>query len=240
MRQGATRLRWECPGASNRTRRWALALLLGGASLAPAAEHPAVSPPAATAAAATAPARSFYLSDDRLGTRTAPLLLLTRPEIQADLQLTPAQVASAQEAVADLHRRAEGLRGMGNGQDAAAARRAIDEAQQGWLTGTLSEEQQARLLQIDLQWEGPSALVSRASIVEVVGLDHRQVAALKARIVASRNDPATQRDPLARARAQLEDVQEVLDQTQQSRWLGLLGRPITFATAATATAPPVR
>ena len=35
------------------------------------------------------------LADDRLGTRTAPLLLLTRPDVQADLKLTPEQVASA-------------------------------------------------------------------------------------------------------------------------------------------------
>lgn len=240
MRQGATRPRWVRPGTSRGTRRGVLAALLGVAPLAHAADLPVATPTAATAPATTTPPRSFALSDERLGTRTAPLLLLTRPEIQADLKLTPAQVTSALAAVADLHQRAEGLRGLGNGQEAADARRAIDEAQQGWLAGNLSEEQQSRLLQIDLQWEGPSALVSRASIVEVVGMSDRQVAALKARLAASRNDPATQGDPLARARAQLQHVQEILDQNQQSRWLGLLGRPLTFETAANLAGPPLR
>lgn len=237
MRQGATRSHWVRLGTSSSSpaRCWVLAAaLLGGGSLAQAADQP---PPAP---ALNTPTQAFSLSNDRLGTRTAPLLLLTRPEIQADLKLTPEQVASANAAVAELHQRAEGLRGLGNGQEAAVARRAIDEAQQGWLAGNLSEEQQSRLLQIDLQWEGPSALVSRASIVEVVGLDNRQIAALKARLIASRDDPATQGNPLARARAQLQHVQEILDQNQQSRWLSLLGRPLTFATAANLNAPPVR
>ncbi len=241
MRHGATRSRWVRPRTTIHAGPWILSLALAGVvPPAHAADNPATTPAAATANPPAAPGRTLFLSDDRLGTRTAPMLLLTRPEIQADLGLTPAQVASALAAVTDLHHRAEGLRGRGNGQDAAAVRRGIDEAQQGWLSGNLSEEQQARLLQIDLQWEGPSALVTRASVVEVVGLDNRQVTALKARLTATLSDQAFQRDPLSRARVQLQHVQEILDQNQQSRWLGLLGRPLTFATAATSHAPPTR
>jgi hypothetical protein len=160
------------------------------------------------------------------------LLLLSRPEIQADLKLTPEQAAAADAIIVDLHRRAEGLRGRGDGQDAAASRRSIDEAQQRWLAATLSEEQQSRLLQIDLQWEGPSALVSRPSVIETVGLDAKQVAALKARLVAALRSPDAPRDPLARAHQQLQHAREVLTEDQQARWLSLLGRPLTFAAAA--------
>jgi hypothetical protein len=234
MRHGTTR--WEPTG----TRPWCAALaalwLVG-----PAAHAADPAPPPAAAAPAPATAQAFRLSDARLGTRTAPLLLLSRPEIQADLKLSAQQAAAAQGAIADLHRQAEALRGRGDGQDAAAARRAIDEAQQRFLASNLSEDQQARLLQIDLQWEGPSALASRPSVIETVGLDDRQVAALRARLLAAMRDPAASRDPLDRARQALLHAREILSEDQQARWLSLLGRPLAFATAAAvAPGPPPR
>ena len=65
------------------------------------------------------------LSADHLGMRTAPLLLLTRPDVRADLSITAEQAASADRAIQDLYRRAEALKGQGNTPQVVAAREAI-------------------------------------------------------------------------------------------------------------------
>ena len=52
------------------------------------------------------------LPDERLGFRTAPLLLLSRPDVRADVGLNPKQTVEAEKAVADLFVRATALRGQ--------------------------------------------------------------------------------------------------------------------------------
>ena len=79
----------------------------------------------------------------------------------------------------DLRAAREGRRVAGqDGAEAIAARRAIDEEQRRRLEALLSPEQQDRLVQIDLQWEGPSALISRKMVAESLNLDDRQRATL--------------------------------------------------------------
>ncbi len=46
------------------------------------------------------------LPDERLGIRTAPLLLLSRPDVRADLALDPSQTTAALKAISDLHAKA--------------------------------------------------------------------------------------------------------------------------------------
>src|ERR687890_537081 len=68
------------------------------------------------------------LPDSRLGIRTVPLLLLSRPDVRADLGLNPAQTAEARCAISELHAKAAALGGKA-GAEAIAARRAIDDEQ---------------------------------------------------------------------------------------------------------------
>src|SRR3954452_22377914 len=90
------------------------------------------------------------LPDSRLGYRTAPLLLLSRPDIRADLGLNADQAASAQKAIRSMYLQAAALKGRPNTEATIRARRAIDEQMQGWLDSRLTPEQKARLIQIDL------------------------------------------------------------------------------------------
>lgn len=120
---------------------------------------------------------SSWPPDSLIGVRIAPLLLLCRPEIRAEVGLDPRQTAELEQAIAALHPRAAALRGQ-NGAAAIAARKAIDEAMQRWIDDHLAEAQRVRLIQIDLQWEGPAALISRPVIADTLSLTPAQREAL--------------------------------------------------------------
>ena len=133
------------------------------------------------------------------GVRVAPMLLLSRPDVRADLGLTADQVASASRVLDEIRSRARSIRGQGDTPEVVARRREIDEIQWRWLAEGLSDEQRARLSQIDLQWEGATAL-TRPSVAERLGLSDSQSAALrravaeKARAGAS-SEPTPGADP---------------------------------------------
>lgn len=164
------------------------------------------------------------LPDSRLGVRTVPLLLLSRRDVQADLSMTAEQVADAARAIDDLRTRALQLRGK-SGDDAVRARRAIDEAQQRWIEERLNETQRVRVVQIDLQWEGASALVSRASMSEALALSPRQIDQLRQLAAAA----AQQRqDGGAAFQAQHHfavKALEILTESQRKSWKAMLGKP---------------
>jgi hypothetical protein len=164
------------------------------------------------------------LPDSRLGIRTAPLLLLGRPDVKADVGLDGRLAAEAERAAAELSARAAALRDQADA-DVIAGRRAIDEAQQRWLETQLSDAQRSRLLQVDLQWEGPSALTSRPMVADALGLTARQRQRL-AQAVAERDRRRLQGMPLAqRERLLAEEALRVLTDPQKDRWKAMLGRP---------------
>ncbi len=180
---------------------------------------------------AAIPASSFGddspLPDSRLGIRTVPLLLLSRPDVRADLGLNPAQTAEARRAISELYAKAASLRGKA-GAEAIAARRAIDEEQRRRLEALLSPEQQDRLVQIDLQWEGPSALISRKMVAESLNLDDWQRATL-AQAVSDRNRRRAQAPNRGGDERQLaEQALAVLTEPQRARWRAMLGRPLVI------------
>jgi hypothetical protein len=182
----------------------------------------------------------YYLSDARLGEKTAPLLLLSRPDIQVDLGLTAEQVASAEATIDELYTRAEALRGKANSSQVLNERRAIDAAQAHWIVTRLSADQQDRLTQLDLQWEGPAALVSRRVVSDTLALSASQVrtlsqAAAKCR-AAVRQGQAAQ----VAERAFAETTLATLNADQQERWLVMLGKPMARKTARTAPPNAVR
>jgi hypothetical protein len=171
------------------------------------------------------------LPDSRLGIRTVPLLLLSRPDVRADLGLNPTQTAEARRAISELHAKAAALRGK-TGAEAIAARRAIDEEQRRRLEALLSPEQQDRLVQIDLQWEGPSALISRKIVAESLNLDDRQRATL-AQAVSDRDRRRAQAPDRGGDERQLaEQALAILTEPQRARWRAMLGRPLVIPQVA--------
>jgi len=167
------------------------------------------------------------LPDNRLGVRTAPLLLLSRPDVQSDLQLDHEQVRAAYVAINELTARASSLRGK-SGATVISERRAIDAAQLEWLGTHLSGNQLERLRQVELQWEGVSAMLSRPMVAEYLRLTPDQRQGL-ARMISERN--VRKRAPSAPAddRIFAAKAHEMLSKEQQELWKNLLGTPIQFA-----------
>jgi len=177
-------------------------------------------------ALAPQPARSESepLPDSRLGIRTAPLLLLSRQDVQADLRLSQTQIEAAEVAIKDLYVKASALRGV-TGDQALAARRAIDEQQRQWIDTQLSETQRTRIIQIDLQWEGPTALVSRPAVTEMLELTAEQLSTLKKAVTDFRQRRA-QGGRSHEVEAELaRQTLATLTETQRTRWKAMLGHP---------------
>jgi hypothetical protein len=171
------------------------------------------------------------------GRADRPLLLLSRPDVRADLGLSSEQALSAQRTITDLYVQAAALRGKPDAE-VVAARRAIDESQSRWLQTQLTAEQQVRLVQIDLQWEGPSALITRPVVAETLGLSAEQRASLSAAI-SRRNHLRTQgRDRPQDERQLAEQALSALSPEQRGRWRAMLGRPFAVQTAAVPGEPP--
>ena len=221
-------------------RKLTLALALIGPTPALAQSAPTPPPVQAQATApAQAPDGESMVSDDRLGRRVAPLLLLGRPDIRADLKLTTEQATSAHRAIADLYRRALATQGLA-GAEALAARRSVDEAQRKWIEAELTGDQRARLDQLDLQWEGPAALVSRPAIASTLALQADQRAVLDA-AVRRRDGLRQQYGPRAADDHTLtRQALTILNPEQRATWLAMLGVPFVPALAQAQPAPPTR
>jgi hypothetical protein len=182
----------------------------------------------------TAKAGEWSLPDTRLGIRTAPLLLLSRPDVQADLRLEPVQITGIHDTINELTRRALALRGK-TGVAVIAERRAIDEAQADWLARNLSGNQLARLRQIELQWEGARAMLSRPTVAEYLKLTPEQRQAL-VRTITQGNLQRSRGASAPQAEQAMSDAaRSVLSKIQQDLWANLLGTPCRFAMS---TVPP--
>jgi hypothetical protein len=182
-------------------------------------------------------ARASEPLDDRLGVRVAPVFLLIRSDIQKDLGLESAQVAEVNRFAAVLYGKALSLKGK-VGPEVVAARRAIDEEESEWMSSHLKAEQRERLGQIDLQWEGASAVLNRRAVAEYLGLtseQHDQLArvygdAKRARV---KEGPWSYEEHLEITRKAI----AVLSEKQQQLWVRVLGPPCRFVIAV---APPAK
>ena len=171
------------------------------------------------------------LPDARQGIRTAPILLLTRADVRAELRLSAGQAADAERTIADLHEKAQALKGRTDAE-VVAARGEVEEACRLWIERTLTPPQRDRLVQLDYQWEGPSAVISRAKVAESLALTDAQRSIL-AKAVAGRNGrrgdgPPVEADEAGLARV----VGEQLTEGQDQRWQAILGPPFRFKSAA--------
>jgi hypothetical protein len=177
--------------------------------------------------AATAAGQDYYLSEGRLGVRTAPLLLLSRPDVRADLQLNAEQAAAALHEIDQLYTKAEDLRGRGNGSEVVNQRRLLDRAQQEWCENNLTPAQSNRLDQIDLQWEGPSALL-RSRVGMALKLSDAQRQALQRAIDDRHRERVAGKASAAGERQLAEQALAILTPEQRQHWLRLLGPPLRF------------
>ena len=163
----------------------------------------------------------WQLPDDRMGVRTAPILLLSRDDVARDIGLTSDQRQKTWEKIADLGRRATDLKGR-NDKEVNVLRRSIDQSQLDWLRTELKPVQLARLTQIDLQWEGPSAILSRPQVAEALHLTADQ----KSKIQAIFKDVPKQSADMPPSLAKVDLTKRVfreLDETQQQSWRALTG-----------------
>ncbi len=173
------------------------------------------------------------LPDERLGQRTAPLLLLSRLDVSRNLKLSEAQVLEAEKAISDFYYvRARSLKGK-KGPAADAERKRIDQDQFVWLDTHLSEDQRSRLLQLDLQWEGPAALVTRPKVADALSLSPPQRETLR-QAVGVRN-AARAKAAFSRAEEDVltEKTLATLSEPQLERWLAMMGQPL-FSPSLTA------
>lgn len=162
----------------------------------------------------------WQLPDDRMGVRTAPILLMSRDDVARELKMTPEQRKKTWEKIADLGRQAAELKGR-NDNDSMKLRRTVDQSQLDWLRAELSPEQLARLTQIDLQWEGPSAILSRPQVAEAMHLTADQRTKIQNIIKSTAHAPNT---PPSQSRlAMTKTVFRELDETQQQAWRALIG-----------------
>ena len=177
--------------------------------------------PALGAQEAATPA-DWELPDAALGAQITPILLLSRPDVCGDLALDGATAEAARQAILDLYARAASLRGTA-GPEAVAARRAIDEAAERWLDTHLSVAQRARLDQLDLQWEGVAAMLTRPTLRATLELSDQQRAALSA-IVARRSSLAREGLGPVSAHREIGRVSaEILSEGQRRRWESFVG-----------------
>ncbi len=196
---------------------------------------------ALTAALALAPsARAGEgLPDARLGIRATPMILMTRADVQADLRLSPEQVADAERTLDDLREKARALKGR-NDTEAVALRGEIDTASRLWIERKLTPAQRDRLIQLDLQWEGPAAVITRPIVAENLALTDTQRQAL-AKVVAEHHGRRGSGPPVVADEEKLGRlVYESLTEGQLKRWETLIGPAAPFrggARASVATAP---
>jgi hypothetical protein len=176
--------------------------------------------PDAPQAAAVEP---FRVPDARLGVKTAPLLLLSRADVGADVGLSAEQAENARKAAARQHAQAASLKGM-KGEQAVALRKQIDDAERAWIEKNLTVAQTVRLVQVSVQWEGPAALVSRPVVADSLGLTREQRTALTEAV--RQRDAARALPTYSRAEEQAFATRalSILTGPQKERWRSMIGR----------------
>jgi len=177
------------------------------------------------------PARGGEPLDERLGMPTAPILLLTRADVQSDLKLDPKLVVECQRVAGILQHKASSLKGM-RLPGMVAARRAVDEEMSQWLIGHLTPAQLDRLDQLDLQWEGPSAMLRRSLIAEGLTLTSDQREKLTRYLAESKAQRAHRTWTYDDHHDLTRKALAILSEKQRHLWVRILGEPCLFAIGA--------
>jgi hypothetical protein len=181
-------------------------------------------------------ARGAEPLDDRLGIRTAPIFLLTRSDIQSELKIDPKLAAASRHVATSLRLRASSLKGM-KVPTIVAARRAIDEEMSQWLIKNLSPAQLDRLDQIELQWEGPSAMLSRPFLDESLSLTREQREKLTSCLAEGQTHRAQGKWTYDDHRELTRKSLAILSEKQRHLWVRILGEPCLFIIGANDATP---
>jgi hypothetical protein len=187
----------------------------------------------------TGRARGAEPLDDRLGIRTAPIFLLTRSDIQADLKIDPKLAAACQHVAAGIRHKASALKGA-RFPAIVAARRSIDEEMSQWLITNLSPEQLDRLDQIDLQWEGPEAMLTRPFYEESLSLTREQREKLTSCLTEARARRAQGTWTYEDHHELTRKAFAVLSEQQRHLWVRILGEPCIFKIGVNTATPAAR
>ena len=181
----------------------------------------------------TQPAHGGEPLDNRLGGRTVPIFLLTRSDIQADLKFNSEQVIECNRAARAFQRMASRLIGR---KDPAvvSARREIDEAMTRWLSEHLSPQQLGRLDQIDMQWEGATAMLSRPFLDEGLSLTDEQKKKVRECIAEGNAQRARSVWTYSDHTNQIRKAIAILDDRQRKLWIDVLGPVCQFKIAVNA------
>src|SRR5262249_38457901 len=95
-----------------------------------------------------------------------------------------------------------------------------------------------RLIEIDLQWEGPSALISRPIITDHIGVTPEQKASL-VQAVAAYSQKRSQSGDLRESVGQLaQQTKAILTSEQLERWYAMPGRRFTPQLSDSGTVAP--
>ncbi|MHC5538798.1 hypothetical protein ACYOEI_11300 [Singulisphaera rosea] len=176
------------------------------------------------------------LPDSEWGKRKAPMLLLSRQDIRTAIGLDAEKSVEAEAASRMFFLRAKKLFGL-QGEKVFAEQRLLNEEQGLWLKSRLTDAQRTRLLQIDLQWEGPSALVSRRGLADGLGLNAEQrtilVREVNQFVAKHKSGPVPANDSLVLSR----NMMAVLSEPQREQWEALLGDPFTIRRVANGSTP---
>lgn len=176
------------------------------------------------------------LPDSEWGKRKAPMLLLSRQDIRTAIGLDAEKSAEAEAASRAFFLKAKKLFGL-QGEKVFAAQRQLNDEQALWLKSRLTETQRTRLLQIDLQWEGPTALVSRRGLADWLGLNAEQrtilVREVNQFVVKHKSGPVPENDVRVLSR----NMMAVLSEPQQEQWTTLLGEPFMIRRVASGPVP---
>jgi hypothetical protein len=177
--------------------------------------------------------------DDRLGIRTAPIFLLMRSDIQSELKIDPKLAAACRHVAASLRHKASSLKGV-KLPTMVAARRAIDEEMSQWLITNLSPQQLDRLDQVDLQWEGPAAMLTRPFLDESLSLTREQREKLTSCLTEGKTHRAQGTWTYEDHRELTRKALTILSEKQRHLWVRILGEPCVFKIGANEETPSAR
>jgi hypothetical protein len=177
--------------------------------------------------------------DDRLGIRTAPIFLLTRSDIQSDLKIDPKLAAACRHVATGIRHKASALKGA-KFPAIVAARRSIDEEMSQWLITNLSPQQLERLEQVELQWEGPAAMLTHPFYAESLSLTREQRERLTGFLTEARAYRAQGRWTYDDHHELTRKALIVLSEQQRHLWVQILGEPCQFKIGVKVTVPAPR
>ena len=164
-----------------------------------------------------------YLPDSCLRLRMQPLLLLSRPDVRADVGLDEKLARMADVAINEQRERADASHSMPEA-DARERRRDIDQAAELWLKTNLTLAQLKRLSEVDLQWEGPSALITRPKVAEHLKLTRSQCDALRHAVMVRNSKRAPGTFDAAVEEGLTHETSRILSPLQCEIWMAMMGR----------------